>query len=475
MGAQTGERLQQFRKRNKEWDDPHNETGPYHYGTHYSSAMIVCSYLVRLEPFTQQFLQLQGGHFDLADRLFHSVREAWWSAAQLNMADVKELIPEFFYLPDFLVNANRFDLGCKQSGVALDDVVLPPWPKGDPREFIRLHRAALESDYVSQHLHEWIDLIFGCKQQGPAAVEAVNLFHPLFYEGNVDIYSIEDPLKKNAVIGFINNFGQTPKQLFKKPHPAKKVGSGLSAGSRISSGIEMMALPLVAGQAAMQILPIHLPSTGSGSSQGQETAVNAGRIFFHHVDHLSPSLQAVKELKRPVGDMVCADRSAVVAVEENKCLLPPNFSRASPGSTRTTRSVWTRTTRTEALMVCETQSDHQEILTCVCPTGGANTVVIVWYLSKKQFTVRQHLYGHTVWPPLPATKSSCPVLATGRPSCGTCRTSHSSASWAGTWLHLWSIHLAGPQQQLVAAAEESEEESPDEETALPTPLQRQMS
>ena len=163
--------------------------------------------MVRLEPFTQQFLQLQGGHFDLADRLFHSVREAWWSAAQLNMAAVKELIPEFFYLPDFLVNANRFDLGCKQSGVALDDVVLPPWAKGDPREFIRLHRAALESDYVSQHLHEWIDLIFGCKQQGPAAVEAVNLFHPLFYEGNVDIYSIEDPLKKNAVIGFINNFG----------------------------------------------------------------------------------------------------------------------------------------------------------------------------------------------------------------------------------------------------------------------------
>ncbi len=46
--------LQQFRKRYKEWDDPHNETGTYHNGTHYSSAMIVCSYLVRLGPFTQQ-------------------------------------------------------------------------------------------------------------------------------------------------------------------------------------------------------------------------------------------------------------------------------------------------------------------------------------------------------------------------------------------------------------------------------------
>jgi len=46
------------------------------------------------------------------------------------MADLKELIPEFFYLPEFLLNSNRFDLGVKQSGVQLDDVVLPPWAKG---------------------------------------------------------------------------------------------------------------------------------------------------------------------------------------------------------------------------------------------------------------------------------------------------------------------------------------------------------
>ena len=104
------------------------------------------------------------------------------------MADVKELIPEFFYLPDFMVNDNQFDLGMKQSGAALHDVLLPPWAKDDAREFIRVHRAALESNYVSQHIHEWIDLIFGCKQQGPSAVEAINVYHPLFYEGNVDIY-----------------------------------------------------------------------------------------------------------------------------------------------------------------------------------------------------------------------------------------------------------------------------------------------
>lgn len=151
-------------------------------------------------------MRLQGGHFDLADRMFHSIKEGWFSASKHNMADVKELIPEFFYLPEFLVNSNNFDLGMKQNGEVLGDIILPPWAKQDPREFIRLHRAALECDYVSQHLHlvsfgsthehtviltfrfQWIDLIFGNRQQGQAAVEAVNVFHHLFYEGNVDIY-----------------------------------------------------------------------------------------------------------------------------------------------------------------------------------------------------------------------------------------------------------------------------------------------
>lgn len=32
---------------------------PYYYGTHYSSAMSVASFLVRMEPFTQHFIKLQ--------------------------------------------------------------------------------------------------------------------------------------------------------------------------------------------------------------------------------------------------------------------------------------------------------------------------------------------------------------------------------------------------------------------------------
>ena len=72
--------------------------------------------------------------------MFHSIKDTWESASQHNMADIKELIPEFFYLPNFLNNSNKFDLGFKQNGVVLGDVLLPPWAKGDPREFIRAHR-----------------------------------------------------------------------------------------------------------------------------------------------------------------------------------------------------------------------------------------------------------------------------------------------------------------------------------------------
>ena len=47
----------------------------------------------------------------------------------------------------------------------VDDVRLPPWAK-NAFDFVRLNREALESDYVSEHLNEWIDLIFGSKQLG---------------------------------------------------------------------------------------------------------------------------------------------------------------------------------------------------------------------------------------------------------------------------------------------------------------------
>jgi hypothetical protein len=220
MGCQSPGREAEFRERYKSFAEMGDQNAPaFHYGTHYSSAMIVSSYLIRLQPFVKSYLLLQGGTFDHADRLFYSIGKAWESASRGNMSDVRELIPEFFYLPEFLVNSNKYDFGLRQNVTkSIDSVELPPWAKGDPKIFIAKHREALESPYVTQNLHHWIDLVFGSKQKGDAAVEAVNVFHHLSYKGAKDIDSIEDPVERLATIGIIHNFGQTPHQIFQKPH-----------------------------------------------------------------------------------------------------------------------------------------------------------------------------------------------------------------------------------------------------------------
>jgi len=60
-------------------------------------------------------LSQQSGKFDIPDRLFHSIEEAWRSASgqgdNYSLTDVRELTPEFYYLPEFLENKNRFVFG----------------------------------------------------------------------------------------------------------------------------------------------------------------------------------------------------------------------------------------------------------------------------------------------------------------------------------------------------------------------------
>lgn len=94
----------------------------------------------------------------------------------------------------------------------MDDVILPKWASS-PEDFIYKHRKALvsddqnvnhatlsgqvqktvfnnffvraqESEYVSSHLHEWIDLIFGYKQRGTEAIKALNVFYYCRFDQN---------------------------------------------------------------------------------------------------------------------------------------------------------------------------------------------------------------------------------------------------------------------------------------------------
>uniref|UniRef100_A0A8C1N3Y0 Neurobeachin n=1 Tax=Cyprinus carpio TaxID=7962 RepID=A0A8C1N3Y0_CYPCA len=273
IGALNPKRAAFFSERFESWED--EQVPKFHYGTHYSTSSFTQMWLLRTEPFTTFFLNFQGGKFDHADRTFSSVSRAWRNC-QRDTSDVKELIPEFYYLPEIFVNSNNYNLGVMDDGTVVSDVELPPWAKS-PEEFVRINRLALESEFVSCQLHQWIDLIFGYKQQGPEAVRALNVFYYLTYEGAVNLSSISDPMLREAVESQIRSFGQTPCQLLIEPHPPR------------SSAMQVTPLMFTEQMQQDVIMVLKFPSnspvthvaanTQSGLTNPAVITVTANRLF----------------------------------------------------------------------------------------------------------------------------------------------------------------------------------------------------
>ncbi|XP_058837027.1 WD repeat and FYVE domain-containing protein 3-like [Topomyia yanbarensis] len=127
------------------------------------------------------------------------------------------------------------------------------------------------------------------------------------------------------------------------------------------------------------------------------------KLFFHNLEMLKPCSQPVKELKGPVGHIIQGDK-IVLAVEQNKILMPSNYSRyiAWGYADHSVRVGMYDSDR--ALFVCENVApDSGEILACACPNAktiimaGTNSIVTVCDIDfkHKQLYVRHTLHGHT--------------------------------------------------------------------------------
>ncbi|KAH8072878.1 hypothetical protein JL721_3528 [Aureococcus anophagefferens] len=239
-----------------------DDAARFMYGSHYSSAGVVLHFLVRLEPFTSLALELQGGHFDCPDRLFFDVAESW-RGCTTSMSDVKELVPEFFYCPELFVNDNRYPLGELQDGRA--------------------------SEAVSAALPRWIDLVFGVgAKRGTHAETHHNVFHPLTYEGGVDLTQIADATLREAAEAQITHFGQTPPPLFDAPHPPRSLKGQPEGGRGARCRAAAAAAPPRSPPPPPKPAPAPVYRSGAMGAVVAVMASGKNRVVCVHADLTAP-------------------------------------------------------------------------------------------------------------------------------------------------------------------------------------------
>ncbi|XWS08435.1 hypothetical protein CRYUN_Cryun40dG0002300 [Craigia yunnanensis] len=156
---------------------------PHHVSDECLSELAVCSYKARRLPLSV---------LRMAVRSVYEPNEYPSTMQRLYQWTPDECIPEFYCDPRIFYS--------QHSGMT--DLAVPSWA-GSPEEFIKLHRDALENTRVSRQIHHWIDITFGYKMSGQAAVAAKNV-----------MLSPAEPTKPRSI-------GR--RQLFTQPHPARQV------------------------------------------------------------------------------------------------------------------------------------------------------------------------------------------------------------------------------------------------------------
>ena len=195
---------------------------PYFYGSHYSNPTYVSHFLTRVFPYSYIAIEIQGEKFDDPDRIFTSMQKTFESVTTLK-DDLRELIPEFYILPELFLNNNNLNLAqnkldSENNLIIINDVKLPLWCNNNAITFVIELRRYLES--TNFNLNKWIDLIFGVTQRGEKADENHNIFQAHTYENNVKINSIEDIDSRNALMRQ-NEMGVVPFQIFDSESKAK--------------------------------------------------------------------------------------------------------------------------------------------------------------------------------------------------------------------------------------------------------------
>lgn len=156
---------------------------PHHVSDECLSELAVCSYKARRLPLSV---------LRIAVRSVYEPNEYPSNMQRLYQWTPDECIPEFYCDPRIFYSLHS----------GMPDLAVPSWA-GTPEEFIKLHRDALESNRVSFQIHHWIDITFGYKMSGEAAIAAKNVMLPA------------------STSTMPRSIGR--RQLFTQPHPPRQI------------------------------------------------------------------------------------------------------------------------------------------------------------------------------------------------------------------------------------------------------------
>ena len=227
--------------------DEDNPIKPYIFGSNYSNPVFVCYYLLRLFPFTHISIELQGHGFDNPERLFLSIKNSFYNSTT-QKTDVRELIPEFFYLPEMFLNINKLNIGVLENGEEVNNVLTPC--NNNPYDFIMIMKSVLESNKISFSIQNWIDLIFGSKVKGKEAELANNIFTEASYQENIDLSKIEN---KESYLRLVE-FGLIPNQIMGKDCNKREKKSEVLKGKEITDQ---------SGNLKTEKCKVHIPNNNS--------------------------------------------------------------------------------------------------------------------------------------------------------------------------------------------------------------------
>ena len=162
-------------KSNKEEKEEDNDPDKniYYFNTHYSNIVYTSNYMIRLFPYTFCCIELQGDSFDNPNRLFFSIEETFYNIS-VQKSDLRELIPEFFYLPEMFMNINSIFFDKTSKGELVDDVIMPNYNQNN-KEFLNIINKNEENlnyfifvdnlknklEHLRNDFVHWINLIFG--------------------------------------------------------------------------------------------------------------------------------------------------------------------------------------------------------------------------------------------------------------------------------------------------------------------------